>query len=376
MDDKYKMPEGSLISFFSNKVKQYGGINLAQGIPGFEPPQELKKSLSKVALSPNIHQYAPGIGNFHLIDKLCEHYQQHAVKQENLLITQGATEAITLIYLYLKQKFGTLNVLGFDPVYESYNNLPKYFNDHFIPHYLTNYQIDFVQFEQAIKQHNIHLVFINTPGNPYGKIFSKNDIDTIIALSKKHHFYVIVDAVYRELYFNNPPYVPIDIHNSWLFYVNSFSKLFSITGWRVGYLICNAEHMKKLRSIHDYTGLCVSNPIQNALADFIISNGFVNEYVIELRKKLKKSFETLKLALTKLRFEIPPIDGGYFIWAKLPSPHKNGFKFAIDLYEQQKIAIIPGIHFSSKGTAYVRFNAAREIFEIEKAIIGIQRFVS
>lgn len=376
MDEKYKMPEGSLISFFSNKVKQFGGINLAQGIPGFAPPQNLIKSLSKVALNPNIHQYAPGIGNFNLIDKLCEHYQQHAVQRDHLLITQGATEAITLIYLYLKQKFGTLNVLGFNPVYESYNNLPKHFNDHFIPHYLTNYQIDFVQFEQDIIQHRIHLVFINTPGNPYGKIFSKNDIDTILALSKKHHFYVIIDAVYRELYFNQPPYIPIDIHNSWLFYVNSFSKLFSVTGWRIGYCICHAEHMKKLRSMHDYTGLCVANPMQTALTEYIINEGIVNDYVVELRSKLKKSFDTLNNALKDFGFEIPPIDGGYFIWAKLPHAFDDGFKFAIQLYEQQKVAIIPGIHFSTKGKSFVRFNAAREIFEIEKAINGIQKFLS
>jgi len=372
---EYTLPEGSLISFFSNKVKQFGGINLAQGIPGFTPPQQLMESLSKVALNPHIHQYAPGVGNFQLLDKLCEHYQSYAVQREHLLIVQGATEAITLIYLYLKQKIGTLNVLGFDPVYESYNNLPRYFNDNFFPHYLQDYKIDFKQFEHDIVQHRIHLVFVNTPGNPYGKIFSKSDIDTIIALSKKYHFYVIIDAVYRELYFNEPPYIPIDTNNPWLFYVNSFSKLFSITGWRVGYFICHAEHMKNIRSIHDYTGLCVANPMQTALIEYILKVGIINPYVVELREKLKSSFNKLYQALTDLGFEIPPIDGGYFIWAKLPSPHNDGFKFAIDLYEQQKVAIIPGIHFSAKGKNFVRFNAARELNEIEAGIEGLKKFM-
>lgn len=377
MDNKYKMPEGSLISFFSNKVKQFGGINLAQGIPGFNPPNELLYKLGQIATNPAIHQYAPGIGNFALLDKIIEHYKSKTpLSRDHLLIVQGATEAITLIYLYLKQSLGTLHVLGFDPVYESYNNLPRFFNDEFTPFYLDNGQINFLQLEKSIVENNINLIFINSPGNPLGKVFKKNEMDTIIDLSEKYHFYIIIDAVYRELYFNQPPYIPIDINNDRLFYVNSFSKLFSITGWRVGYFICHAEHMKEIRSMHDYTGLCVANPIQTALIDYISSYGIVNPYVIELRQKLKKSFDKLYQALIEFGFEIPPIDGGYFIWAKLPKPHDDGFRFAIDLYEQEKVAIIPGIHFSAKGKGYVRFNAARELSEIEAGIEGLKRFLS
>lgn len=376
MEDKYKVPEGSLISFFSNKVKQYGGINLAQGIPGFAPPEKLIKKLSEVAPLPNIHQYAPGIGNFKLLDILTEHYKQQAtLTRDNLLIVQGATEAVTLIYLYLKQLLGKLNILGFDPVYESYNNLPRIFNDLFIPYYLIEGSIDFHQLEKQIFENNINLIFINSPGNPLGKVFTKAEIDKLIDLSAKYKFYIIIDAVYRELYFSEPPYIPIDINNPYLFYVNSFSKIFSITGWRVGYFICHTDHMKKMRSLHDYTGLCVANPIQTALAEYIMNEGIVNDYVVELRGKLKKSFDTLHKALTEFDFEIPKIDGGYFIWAKLPQPYDDGFKFAIDLYEQEKVAIIPGIHFSKKGKEYVRFNAARELDEIEAGIVGIKKFL-
>ncbi len=376
MEDKYKVPEGSLISFFSNKVKQYGGINLAQGIPGFTPPKKLLRKLSEIATNPNIHQYAPGIGNFTLLDKICDHYKEKTpLTRDNLLIVQGATEAVTLIYLYLKQQFGTLSVLGFDPVYESYNNLPRFFNDHFTPHYLHNGNIDFHQLEKQITENKINLIFVNSPGNPLGKVFTKAEIDKLIDLSAKHKFYIIIDAVYRELYFTEPPYLPVDIKNPYLFYVNSFSKIFSITGWRVGYFICHADHMKKMRSMHDYTGLCVANPIQTALAEYISDEGIVNNYVIELRGKLKKSFDTLHKALIGFGFEIPQIDGGYFIWAKLPKPHDDGFRFAIDLYEQEKVAIIPGIHFSAKGKEYVRFNAARELNEIEAGIAGINKFL-
>lgn len=377
MQDKYILPESSLISFFSNKVKLYGGINLAQGLPGFQPPKELLQKLSEVSLLDNVHQYAPGIGHFKLLELIQQNYQkQTPLTIENILITQGATEAITLVYLYLKQKYGRLKVLGFDPVYESYNNLPKSFNDEFIAYTLKDNQIDFDELEKIIKINKVQLIFINSPGNPLGRIFKEEEIKYLLQLSEKHEFYVLLDAVYKELYFNKPPYIPIDNENLNTFYVNSFSKLFSITGWRVGYLICHREHMKKIRSMHDYTGLCVSNPIQTAIAEYIYENGFVNDYVKQTRNNIFQSFNLLYNELLNISFKLPSIDGGYFIWAELPLPFDDGFKFAVDLYETQKIAIVPGIHFSQNAKRIVRFNAAHPIPIITKAVEGIKNFIS
>ena len=84
MVSKYEIPKGSLISFFSNKVKTYGGINLAQGIPGFSPPTELLHILSDISTDTGIHQYAPGIGNYKLLDKLVDHYHdEYHINRDN-----------------------------------------------------------------------------------------------------------------------------------------------------------------------------------------------------------------------------------------------------------------------------------------------------
>ncbi len=376
MSEKYQRPEGSLISYFSTKVKLHGGINLAQGLPGFPPPQELLSCLSEVALRPNVHQYAPGIGHFQLIDQLVAHYQkQCSLSADHILITQGATEAITLVYLYLKQQYKQLSVLAFDPAYESYNNFPNIFNDRFIAFSLHNNEIDFTLLENTIKKEQVHLIFINSPGNPLGKVFTKSEIDTLFDLSKKYRVNIILDAVYKELYFDKPPYLPVDVENPYLFYVNSFSKLFSITGWRVGYLICSKDHMKKIRSMHDYTDLCVSHPIQTAIVEYISKNGLMNNYVSELRDNIRRSFVYLSNELNKLGFHIPVIQGGYFIWAELPDKIADGFEFAVDLYDNQKVAIVPGIHFSSNGKRFVRFNFAHPMPVIEKAVQAISEHV-
>lgn len=374
--DKYTKPEGSYISFMSNKVKQHGGINLAQGIPGYQPPKELLNILVNITYD-NIHQYAPGIGDIKLLEQLVKNYQKyHPFTINNFLVVQGATEAISLLYIYfsgiIKEKF---SVLAFDPVYESYNNLPGIFNHNFVCFPLeSNTTLNFDKLEKEIVSTNVKLIFVSSPGNPYGKTWSKEELDKIIALSEKHDFYIIFDAVYKELYFNEPPHIPLDNFNERLFYVNSFSKLFSITGWRIGYFIAHEKHMKNIRSIHDYIGLCAPSLLQKAIAEYLEQHQFGKDYVAELRKQLNTSYKLMSNALLKLGFEIPETSGGYFVWAKLPEQYKDGFKFTIDLWEQEKVAVIPGEHFSKNCSDYIRFNIAREMSEVKEGLKRIQHF--
>ncbi|MCX7954442.1 MAG: pyridoxal phosphate-dependent aminotransferase [Bacteroidales bacterium] len=376
--EKYQKPECSLISFFSNKVKKYGGINFAQGVPGFSPPNMLLQITSEIVKRKDVHQYAPASGIFKLVDLIRSHYIQYFnnINEENIIVLHGATEAICLTYLFLKQKLKKLKILGFEPVYEIYDNLAKIYNDKFYFYDYFNSEIDFDKIESIIQKEKINLIFINSPGNPFGKIFSEKEMLQFYNISTKYKVYIIIDAVYRELYFNKPPFLQFDLQNEYLFYVNSFSKLLSITGWRVGYLISNVENIKKIKAIHDYVGLCVVHPLQAAIAEYIEKEGFISKYVIELRQKMKESFLLMKNKLEELRFKIPKIDGGYFIWAELPSKFKNGFKFAVDLYETKKVAIVPGEHFAKKAKNYVRFNAAREKEEILQGLELIKQFIN
>jgi len=120
-------------------VKQHGGINLAQGIPGFDPPKELLNAL-KNSIDLKIHQYAPGMGNFNLLEQLAANYK---IETRNLLIVQGATEALSLVYTYINRKLnGDFSVLSFEPAYESYLQLPKIFGQDFI-HYPLNSECTF-----------------------------------------------------------------------------------------------------------------------------------------------------------------------------------------------------------------------------------------
>lgn len=369
---RFEKPQGSYISYFSNIVKQRGGINLAQGIPGFDPPNDLIKSL-KDSSDLKVHQYAPGMGNFQLLQLIAEKYK---ITTENLIILQGATEALFLIYTYINKKLnGNFTVLSFEPAYESYLQLPKIFGQEFI-HYPLNsdYSFNSEALSKTIKENNVRLVFISSPGNPYGKIWSKNEVDELVRLSSQLDFYLVFDAVYEQLYLNEPPYILIDKLSPNLFIVNSFSKMLCITGWRIGYLIAHESHMEGIKTIHDYIGLCAPSLLQHALAEYLNKSDYGVEFTKIFRDNVKQSFNILVKSLSSLGFDIPPIQGGCFVWAKLPKGWKDGFDFASSLYEEQMVAVIPGEHFSDKKKDWIRFNIARPQNEIEAACLGIQKF--
>ncbi len=365
------MPQGSLISFMSNKVKTHGGINFAQGIPGFQPPEELIKKLSEVAHE-DVHQYAPGPGNLKLRKLILDHYKEQELTESQLLVTQGATEALSLIFQYLKNLIGKdFTALAFDPVYESYRHLPRIMGVPFVEYSQENF--DMAEFESFVKAQNVGVIFINSPGNPYGSVFSQQQMDKMKQLCENYNIYMVIDAVYRDLWFDQPPYYPIENLSPNIFYVNSFSKMLSVTGWRIGYLVCNEKHTNALRDIHDYIGLCVNAPLQEALAQYLEENDYGSLYVSNLREQLQKNYHAMNKALTNLGFCTAEASGGYYVWTKLPGS-KDGFQFAMQLYDQVKVAVIPGIHFSKSGDKFVRFNIARPGDELNEGINRIKNF--
>jgi aspartate/methionine/tyrosine aminotransferase len=369
--------EGSLISYMSNLVKTSGGINCAQGIPGFEPPYELTEELRVVAKS-DFHQYAPGKGLNELREMIAHKTTGGNLTCENFLITNGATEAISLIYLYIKTNFGPdITALSFDPVYESYSNLPRIYGDRFISFTAEtdgNYDLDLL--ESTVKNEKVKIIFMASPGNPYGKIMTRPVIEKIIDICRKNNCFLIFDAVYSDIYFEDPGYLPLIEADKFVFFVSAFSKMLSITGWRIGYLATHCDHIPKLADIHDYTGLSSPSILQKALLNYLAKSDFGKDYVSDIREKIKLSLNTMSGELKKSGFFIPEINGGYFIWTKLPEKYSDGIDFSLKLYEEEKVATVPGIHFSKNCPAWIRINIARPFEEIMTASVRIRDFIS
>lgn len=370
-----EIPKGSLISYMSNLVKKEGGINCAQGLPGFDPPDELLDILCKVANEP-VHQYAPATGLCDLKESIASITPINTAP-ESFLVTNGATEAISLIYLYLRQKkSGKLNSMAFDPVYESYSNLPRIYGDNFTSFELEKcLKVNFSKLEKTVKDKNIDLIFLCTPGNPLGKLWSKEEFDKLVDICKENNVFIIFDAVYSDLCFDDFPNYNIDIEEGRIFYVSAFSKMLSITGWRLGFLAAAKDHFEKITDIHDYTGLSSPSVLQHAVSRYLKDCDHQNDYILPLKSKMKTSFDLMKKVLEDTGFKVADTKGGYFIWAELPERFENGFDFTVELYESKKVAVVPGLHFSSKALSFIRINVARPIDEMKEAAERIKEFV-
>jgi len=370
-------PSGSLISYFSNRVKKEGGINLAQGTPGFPPPAPLLQTLKDVSQDPKHHQYAPGIGNYRLLETIRQSLSPISpIEIDNLLIVQGATEGIFLTFFYLTTQLERpYSVLSFDPVYESYPKLARMFGIPFIYGQLEpDLSVDFQRLEETVRQENVKVIFIASPGNPLGKVWSKDEMEQIVELSRRYGIYILFDAVYKDIYFEQAPYNPLALNYDKLFYIDSFSKTLSITGWRIGYIVTPAQHMERIRSMHDYTGLSAPSILQVAIVRYLQEFDLGKEYIRQIKEKCRQSYRYIHNIFNTLGFKTVPIEGGYFIWTKCPEPITDAYRFAKQLYEKEGVAVVPGENFSPTKTAYIRVNIAAELDLIKEAAQKLTRF--
>ncbi len=371
-----KRPDGSLISYFSNRVKKEGGINLAQGTPGFPPPHELLTLLKDLSTDNTQHQYAPGTGNYQLLELIRENLSNHApTAPDNLLVLQGATEGIFLTFFYLTTFLERpFSALSFDPVYESYPILAQMFKVPFEYAGLEeNLEVDFRKLEKTIAEKNVKVVFVASPGNPLGKVWNREEMTRLKELSEKYGFYILFDAVYKDIYFDRAPFNPLAFNYEKLFYIDSFSKTLSITGWRIGYIAASREHMVKIRGLHDYTGLCAPSVLQTAIAKYLAANNYGRDYINTVKSKCRQTFAYMKAKMEDLGFRVSRIEGGYFLWARLPGKHpwNDAFEFALDLYEKKQVAVVPGENFSKTKNDYIRVNIAVELPVITEAAARI-----
>jgi len=356
-----RRPEGSLISYFSRLITRSGGINLAQGKPGFPPPAELVRHLAEASRDPALHQYAPGNGNFELLALLTKWYREQgfSVDENNLLVVQGATEGLFLALFHLSRTLGNRSgVLAFEPAYESYPRLPAIMGMpfHAFPSGPGG-EVDFQALREVVHRDGIRVVLLASPGNPLGKAWTRAELDSLLTILDGVGGWLVFDAVYTGIYFGHPPANPLETGYPRLILVDSFSKRLSVTGWRVGYMNAPLDTMQAIRAIHDFTGLSAPSLAQAALARYLEESGFGAEYTRSCRLTCAANHEFMSRELVKTGFRVAPSQGGYFVWARCPDSRIDGFEMAEALLTAG-VGVVPGENFSPRYRDHVRLNIA------------------
>lgn len=304
----------TIFSIMSALAQRLNALNLSQGFPDFPAPPELLEELSQATLD-GFNQYSPGDGLLPLREQVAtqflnrDHIQLDPISE--ITITPGATIGIFSAIQAIVHAGD--EVIVFDPSYDSYApsiQLVGATPIH-IPLNAPTFSVDWNQVKDAISA-KTKMIIVNTPHNPSGAIWSKQDWLNLIELIQETNIVILSDEVYEHLIFDGQQHhsalsFPELRHRS--FVVGSFGKTFHVTGWKTGYCIASPELMKVFRQIYQFANFCGVTPVQVALANFMQKHP---EHIAELGNFYQAKRDLFNAGIAQSRFKWTPSSGTYF----------------------------------------------------------------
>lgn len=362
----------SVIRRMTRIANKYGAVNLSQGFPDFDPPKQITDRLSEVA-SEGPHQYALTWGAKNFRDAIAakyEHFSGIKVDPESeIVVTCGSTEAMMATMLSitnLKDK-----VVIFSPFYENYgaDTILSGAEPIYVPLVPPDFTFSIEQLENAFKQGAKALILCN-PSNPCGKVFTFEELTAIADVVKKYDAYVVTDEVYEHIVYapNKHIYMQaLDGMRERTIVCNSLSKTYSITGWRLGYVIANPEIIDRVKKVHDFLTVGAAAPLMEAAT---VGLKFDDKYYDELAAHYAHMKEVFVGGLEKLGLKYTDPQGAYYVLVDVSEfGVKDDVKFCEWLAQYVGVAAVPGSSFFREDVNnLIRFHFAKQDDTLNEAI--------
>ena len=370
----------SVIREMSRVAAKHKAVNLAQGFPDFPAPPEIKDAACRAIMN-NHNQYAITWGTKSLRDgivaKTLRDYGVQLDPETNLTVCCGATEGM------IASLMATVNpgeeVVVFEPFYENYG--PDAILCGATPRFVSlnppEFSFDRAELAAAFND-KTRAIIINSPNNPTGRVFSRSDLEFIAELCKKHDVLAITDEIYEHILYDGAEHIPL-----WTLpgmaertiAVNSVSKTYSVTGWRIGFIMASAELTASIRKVHDFLTVGASAPLQEACAEAF---AFPDSYYQELSEFYRERRDYLLQALTDVGFRCVRPSGAYYIMAEIePFGWDDDVAFAIYLASEIGVATVPGSSFYRPGhpdaKKFIRFCFCKEMSTLQAAVAKLQK---
>ena len=343
---------------------QYDAVNLSQGFPDFEPPKEILDRLAQVAYE-GYHQYSITWGAQDFREALAakqSRYMGRTIDPNSEIVTTcGSTEAMMAAMMTVTNPGD--KVVIFSPFYENYgaDTILSGAEPIYVPLTPPDFRFDPNVLEDAFRQHPKALVLCN-PSNPCGRVFTREELETIAALAAKYDVYVITDEVYehivyaphRHTYFAALP-------GMWerTISCSSLSKTYSITGWRLGYIIAPPEIIDRAKKVHDFLTVGAAAPLQEAV---IPGLKFGQEYYDDLLAKYTHKKELFLKGLDDLHIVHNDPEGAYYVLLDISEfGYDSDLKFCEDLARLVGVGAVPGSSFFREPVNHlIRFHFAKK----------------
>lgn len=338
----------SVIRRMTRVSMQYGAVNLSQGFPDFDPPQPILDRLAQVAHE-DFHQYSItwGAQNFReaLAAKQLRYMGRDIDPNSEIVVTCGSTEAMMAAMMTVTDPGD--KVIIFSPFYENYgaDTILSGAQPIYVPLVPPDFHFDPEVLEDAFRQHPKALVLCN-PSNPCGKVFTREELEIIASLARKYDTYVITDEVYehivyaphRHTYFATLP-------GMWerTLSCSSLSKTYSITGWRLGYIIAPGEIIERAKKVHDFLTVGAAAPLQEAV---IPGLRFGQDYYDSLLEKYTHKKELFLKGLDSLGIVHNDPEGAYYVLLDISEfGYDSDVVFCETLAREVGVGAVPGSSF-------------------------------
>ncbi|HTG46393.1 MAG TPA: aminotransferase class I/II-fold pyridoxal phosphate-dependent enzyme [Actinomycetota bacterium] len=351
----------------------HGAINLSQGFPDFPAPQEVKEAARRaIAEDHNQYPITWGVPAFRraIADSYAQRYGIDADPETEICVTCGSTEAVASSFLGLLDDGD--EVVLFEPFYESYNpdSILAGAAQRFVTLHAPDWSIDPDELRAAFGP-GTRAVVLNSPHNPTGKVFTREELGMIAELCVEFDVIAITDEIYEHILYDGREHVPIATlpgMRQRTVTVGALSKTYSVTGWRVGWAVAPPALMAGIRSTHDFLTVAAAAPLQIA---GITALELPASYYVTMAKEYDERRATIVRVLEEAGIAAAPPEGAYYVMADISRLGiGDDVAAAAHLVEHVGVAVVPGSSFFSRpelGRDLVRFAFCKKLGTLERA---------
>jgi aspartate/methionine/tyrosine aminotransferase len=345
-------------------------IHLEVGEPDFDTPQCVKNALCR-ALDEGCTHYTHSLGDLTLREAICEHYSETysvSVDPGQVVVTSGTSPAMLLVFSALLEK-GDEVILS-DPGYACYPNFVRFVEG--VPVAVPVYEEDGFQYRpEAIKEKitdKTKAILINSPSNPTGNLLSAERIRAVA----KFPPYVVSDEIYHGLVYEGKEHSILEFTDR-AFVLNGFSKLYAMTGLRLGYLIAPQEFIRPIQKMQQNFFISANSVVQMAgiaaLKESAEDVARMKHIYNERRQFMVKRLKELGLGIT-----VEPT-GAFYVFANARHISQDSYGLAFDILENARVGVTPGIDFGENGEGYLRFSYANSLENIAAGLDRLEQYL-
>lgn len=374
MNNRVMDVEISGIRKFYNKVRKVeGAISLTLGQPDFNTPMAIKNGIKK-AIDENKTVYTENAGVKELRSEVSNYLRTLDVNysEEEICITIGGSEAILDCFMALLNEGD--KVLIPTPAYPAYESVVNIVGGEIINYKLNeDFTVNVDNIKEKFKKEGCKYLVLSFPTNPTGAVLDKKGRDELIDFIKSEDIVVITDEIYASIIYDDYYSVAQDSSiKEKVIYISGFSKMFSATGLRIGYIACHDTIMKEIMKVHQYGVSCATSIVQYGMIEGL---KYSMDDVIYMKDEFLKRKNYVVGRLRQIGFHVSEPRGAFYVFPSIRKFNLTSEEFCERLLSEKKVACVPGSAFGDDGEGFIRISYCYSIEELELALNKIEEFI-